>query len=793
VNAGDPTASSIADRAAAGAVLTVSIEDDSAPYLYSEGVWSPEGEAVEFPGYGNAAVKLSLGNAAENQDGSAAGLLSADVLAGSVETSPTRELRGVELSHSRTLIEVELDGELTIDAGTDVLVDDAVAYNAPDTDRYEAIVDAGVEGFNVTLTTGGIKYVIWTSRTQVTGEEFKAGYRYRLSLTNVGMAVELRAITLSEWGESGGGTARQLMEGTIDLGSNYTPGTTVKVTYASGAANDIEFDDLSRPNVGSVWGIEGDVIESIAVGDGPEILIGRAMGDDIVLALNDDLTGVTLRQDDQNRYLVGSYAELRLVDGEGMAAESFLQEADIYLMSIPWTPLFVFTDDDASSNFFEGTYDGGGHKLHDIFSTMGGIALFHGNDGGTIKNVHLASGRIGGRGVINNAGICVYNRSGTIENCANGAQIEVDAWAAGVCVINQGTVTNCHNFAQIGGYGSEGFSNIGGVVAINGDASLPNASTALVENCTNNGLVYGMDYVNGGIAGTNWMGAIRGCVNNGEVRGEIYVAGIAGTNHFVIENCTNNGTVTGEDGSCGGIAAQVLSDIPLGGSGEIASRIRGCTNNGAITSKNIGATGGIIASAGLSGEGSWVENCVNTGTITGNMSSGGIAGGNTSGAIRACINSGIVVAIKTGAGGIAGDNDNLIVGCVNTSTSVSASDVAGGITGANGSTGVVSASYSTGAVTAGAGRTDFGGITGINNATGLILDCFWSGAAKGFGSDGNATQTVAAQFGENSWPTQDAAKNWGIGEDYQAGLYWVSLGGWSAERPMYPVLYFRRD
>lgn len=784
VDNADPTLSTIAQRAQAGAELTVRIADASAPYVYSDGSWVPSGTAVEFLGYGTSEIELTLGDPSAVQDGSAEGLLDADVLTYKAQVSPTRELRGIQLTHAKTLIEVEIDGELTLDEGTGITVNDAVGYNTPGTNDYVAIIESGAEGFNITLSSDGTEYTIWTDKSQVTGGEFKPNYRYRLVLTNVGNAVELKAITLEPWGESGEGTARALVGGSINLGANYPTGTPVTVTYEGGAVNTLEFDNPSKPSVGNTWGIEGDVIKNIRIGENPEILIGRAVGGDIVLDVNADLSTVTLREDASSRYLVGSIAELRMIDGAGMATGSFLQEGDLHLSKMPWTPLFYF--DDVNSNHFKGIYDGGGFKIYDLLYANGGGALFKGNDGGTIRNVHLASGMIGGRGFINNAGICVFNLSGTIENCTNEAIVEGGSWVAGICAINQGTIKNCVNRGEIRGYGDGGFSNAGGIVAMNGDAGQANWDDALIENCTNYGLVYGLAYTNGGIAASNMMGTITGSTNNGEVRGVIYNAGIAATNWNVITDCTNNGSITSTNGFTGGIVAISYADTDFG---TIYPLIAGCVNNGTVTSQTIGASGGIISM--VHAIGTVVEDCTNNGSIQGSASVGGIAGDNQEGSVRACINTGIVKASDTIAGGIAGESSSVIIACYNTSTSVSARDRSGGIVGWNYEAGLVSGCYSTGAVTVGPGRSGFGGIVAENVATATVIDCYWSGTTKGIAIDNNQTATVIWAFSAENWPSADASKNWGIGSDYEGGNFWASLGSWDVQNPVYPELYRR--
>ncbi len=126
--------------------------------------------------------------------------------------------------------------------------------------------------------------------------------------------------------------------------------------------------------------------------------------------------------------------------------------------------------------------------------------------------------------------------------------------------------------------------------------------------------------------GTGHTGAILGA------------SGAATGNRYRIQNCTNAGTVTGGE-TAGGMIGTVL--------GRCAVLIN-CLNSGSVTAKR---AGGMIAEIDSSGAKSHMNNCSNTGTITGIDVAGGIIGAllqnNTY--INACSNSGQVIA--TGANG----------------------------------------------------------------------------------------------------------------------------------------------
>lgn len=71
-----------------------------------------------------------------------------------------------------------------------------------------------------------------------------------------------------------------------------------------------------------------------------------------------------------------------------------------------------------------------------------------------------------------------------------------------------------------------------------------------------------------------------------------------------------------------------------------------------------------------------------------------------------------------------------------------------------------------------------------------IHDCYYAGTAKGVGNNLNPdmSEVTTAYFGTTSWPVDDPSKGWGIGDDYEKGMFWNSLGGYVSGRPTYPTL-----
>ena len=146
------------------------------------------------------------------------------------------------------------------------------------------------------------------------------------------------------------------------------------------------------------------------------------------------------------------------------------------------------------------------------------------------------------------------------------------------------------------------------------------------------------------------------------------------------------------------------------------------------TIKNIGLENGEIygtdSSSGsiVGSNGGTIENCYNTGSVSGTEVNGGIAGYN-GGTIRNCYNTGSVSGTEH-SGGIVGINNGTIENCYNTG-SVYGTEYNGGIAGLN-NAGTIENCYNTGSVS---GTERNGGIVGSNSGT--IENCYNTGSVSG--------------------------------------------------------------
>ena len=166
-----------------------------------------------------------------------------------------------------------------------------------------------------------------------------------------------------------------------------------------------------------------------------------------------------------------------------------------------------------------------------------------------------------------------------------------------------------------------------------------------------------------------------------------------------------------------------------------------------------------------------VENCYNTGTVSGTDASfinyvGGICGRNmNNGKIENCYNTGIVSSSGFFAGGVCGYNDEgEISNCYNTGN-VSGSYVAGGVCGI--SSGTVENCYNTGTVSG----EYAGGVCGYNMNNGTIENCYNTGNVSGRNAGGVCGQNM------NNGKIENCYNTGAVSGTYAGGVCGRNLGG----------------
>ncbi|MCQ2976144.1 MAG: T9SS type A sorting domain-containing protein [Bacteroidales bacterium] len=125
--------------------------------------------------------------------------------------------------------------------------------------------------------------------------------------------------------------------------------------------------------------------------------------------------------------------------------------------------------------YYKGTFDGQGHTISGLYINSGNYCGLFGNNQGTIQNV----------GVINSyfyityssGGICT-NNNGTIQNCFNTSTVKAENEAGGICYNNtsDGKIINCYNSGLVK-LSSESNKEFDGICVSNEGA---------ITNCYNN-------------------------------------------------------------------------------------------------------------------------------------------------------------------------------------------------------------------------------------------------------------------------------------------------------------------
>ena len=286
-----------------------------------------------------------------------------------------------------------------------------------------------------------------------------------------------------------------------------------------------------------------------------------------------------------------------------------------------------------------------------------------------------------------------------------------------------------------------------------------------------------------GRKGVGFFGIVRDAeIRDLTVKGSVtsnanFAGGLIGaiTGNVLVENCTSE-IVVNAPSRVGGVVGGIVLNNALGtaegtqldpaAGAEVI--IRGCTNAGAVTGTGTtagnGRIGGVVGTASTgktSGRHYTIENCANTGDVTGFEAVGGVLGftdhaSKNGGTVVGCSNSGTITGASpkaTFVGGIVGKtligagSTMEITACFNGGLVTGPAQI-GGILGYAQQVGTtISKCWNAGEVkatgTAGSGA-DAGGIVGITNPA-IVENCINTGAV-----DGKANKNVGGIVGRNS-------------------------------------------
>ena len=222
----------------------------------------------------------------------------------------------------------------------------------------------------------------------------------------------------------------------------------------------------------------------------------------------------------------------------------------------PWMPIglgnnYLYEDgcnrtfeyydlDEIPKNSFRGHFDGGNHKIYNIYIdsvSLGGL-FGSAEEPCEIKNVSIESGYI--QNVVHGGGIVgKCNDNILISNCSNKVNISGD-YVGGIVGHGPGIVRQCFNSGHIksdvAGGGISGTLakeiiecfNIGKITAHSGGCGGIIGATrkeVTIVNCYNMGRVYGAAQYYGGIGGFVIKGTVKNCYNVGDIANNEGVAG----------------------------------------------------------------------------------------------------------------------------------------------------------------------------------------------------------------------------------------------------------------------------
>jgi hypothetical protein len=511
-----------------------------------------------------------------------------------------------------------------------------------------------------------------------------------------------------------------------------------------------------------------------------------------------------------------------LIDGNGGISAANYTISDLTVTLFP-----VIGNSATVSNF----------NLADVNVMSTGSSMFvgtlAGENRGTISNVHVLSGTVGGEsqpgisvgglvalnngiiqqsssaaavsgGAFSSVGGLVATNPGTITGSAasGGVSVGANGSAGGLVAFNSGSVTNASATGSItGAAGAGGITTLGGLAGINqglisGSKASGNVGSPIVANLQAGGLVgsnlgaiqssaalgnvqAGDSSIVGGLVATN-PGSISGSSSTGAtISGGALslVGGLVGGNPGMVAGSSASGAANvGTNGTAGGLVALNTGSI----TNALASgNVTGAAGAGGLTTLGglAGTNQGVITVSSASGN-------VGSATVA-NLQAGGLVGSN-SGTIESSVALG---SVQTGdsstAGGLAATN-SVCAGCVNGAAliqnanasgnvSVGAASIAGGLVGTG--NGTILFSSATGSVTGG-GNSVLGGFIGtltFENGPGQITSSSSSGAVTSTGSN----STVGGFAGLTSGTILASGASGpvtGTSDSYLGGFVGVNLG-----------------
>jgi hypothetical protein len=192
-----------------------------------------------------------------------------------------------------------------------------------------------------------------------------------------------------------------------------------------------------------------------------------------------------------------------------------------------WQPIGTCYPDGHSFRVFEGTFDGQGYEIRDLFinrpgencvGVFGALGGLYRVENGIIENVDVANATVtGGSNVGALVGFNNVLSFGTVSNCCATGSVVGNSSVGGLVGLNYGTVGGCYYMGNV-----TGITKVGGLIGSNSDS---------VSNSYSAGSVIGNSDV-GGLLGYDhsYYGTVSNCYSTGNVSGDEDVGGLIGLN-----------------------------------------------------------------------------------------------------------------------------------------------------------------------------------------------------------------------------------------------------------------------
>ena len=225
-----------------------------------------------------------------------------------------------------------------------------------------------------------------------------------------------------------------------------------------------------------------------------------------------------------------------------------------------WLPMGKINADNGQRMLYAGIFDGKEHSISGLYANMydapvedseyafnkKSFAGLFGLYAGVTRNLRILDSYM--RGEYSIGGICGCNDGGTVQNCYSAATVCGNSYIGGICGRSQSNsiIENCYNEGSV--YGAA--RSIGGICGDNFSS---------IESCYNIGIIEGNSSVGGIVGGSSGLGNtiwLKDCYNRGNVIGDTEkIGGIGGyISYGLVENCYSQATVSGNTyvgGICG--------------------------------------------------------------------------------------------------------------------------------------------------------------------------------------------------------------------------------------------------